>query len=61
MKLKTISLIAFALLAICLRAKSQVNDYLNNDPVWKINSTCGIPAPCIKYDDYNFCQWRHPD
>jgi hypothetical protein len=35
-------------------AKSQVNDYLNNAPVWQQTSSCSAPAPCIKNENYNY-------
>lgn len=29
-------------------------DYLANDPVWTVHSVCGVPAPCIANDTYNY-------
>ena len=40
----------FALASILTNAQ----DYLGNYPVWLVHSICGIPAPCISNDDYNY-------
>lgn len=33
---------------------AQVNTYFNNNPIWTVNSSCGIPAPCIRHDVSNY-------
>lgn len=33
---------------------AQVNDYLQHNPVWQVNSQCAIPYPCIQNQTYNY-------
>ena len=33
---------------------SQDNEYLQNDPVWTINSVCQVGLPCIADENYNY-------
>jgi hypothetical protein len=37
-----------------LPAFCQVNEYLNHNPVWLINSQCALPYPCIQNENYNY-------
>lgn len=32
----------------------QAQDYLANNPIWRMSSSCAIPYPCIAHDDYNY-------
>ncbi len=43
------------LFGLCiLPASAFAQDYLANDPVWRQHSICGVPAPCIASDTYNY-------
>jgi hypothetical protein len=33
---------------------AQVNDYFNNNPVWRGHSVCAVPYPCIQTEDYSY-------
>ncbi len=33
---------------------SQVNLYFLNNPIWKVNSVCAVPNPCIQNETYNY-------
>ncbi|MEO8589705.1 MAG: T9SS type A sorting domain-containing protein [Flavobacteriales bacterium] len=35
-------------------AAANAQDYLANDPRWQQHSLCGVPAPCIANDTYNY-------
>lgn len=35
-------------------SSGQVNEYFNHNPVWQVHSQCGVPAPCIKDETYNY-------
>ena len=35
-------------------ASAQVNTYFENNPIWQVSSSCAAPAPCIRYDTYNY-------
>lgn len=35
-------------------ASALAQDYLAGDPVWRQHSICGVPAPCIASDTYNY-------
>ena len=43
-------------LALLVLGAATVNaqDYLGNDPRWRQNSICGVPAPCIASDTYQY-------
>ncbi len=44
-----------ALLLCSLIASATIaQDYLANEPVWQVRSICGVPAPCISTDNYNY-------
>ncbi|MBK6410853.1 MAG: T9SS type A sorting domain-containing protein [Flavobacteriales bacterium] len=32
----------------------QAQDYLANDPVWRVQSICAVPVPCIAIDNYSY-------
>lgn len=42
------------LLSSLVTSAAVAQDYLANDPVWRVQSVCGVPAPCIANDDYNY-------
>ena len=42
------------LLSSLIASAVVAQNYLANDPVWRVHSVCGVPAPCIAYDDYNY-------
>lgn len=42
------------LLVVSSNSFSQVNIYLDNNPVWQVKSMCSAPAPCIQEEDYNY-------
>lgn len=42
------------LLSALIASGVAAQNYLANDPVWRVHSVCGVPAPCIAYDDYNY-------
>jgi len=48
--MRQIALLLSSLIGTAVAAQN----YLANDPVWRVNSTCGVPAPCIAYDYYNY-------
>ncbi len=52
-KNSTLILISVFIL-ISLKSYSQGNEYFDNNPVWLINSVCGVPAPCIENENYNY-------
>lgn len=52
-KISTLTLFSLFML-INLKVYSQGNEYFDHNPVWLINSVCGIPAPCIENENYNY-------
>jgi len=45
---------ATLLLSSLFASASIAQDYLANDPIWLMHSVCGVPAPCIANDNYNY-------
>lgn len=53
--IKTSTFILFSLIILInLKVYSQGNEYFDHNPVWLINSVCGVPAPCIANENYNY-------
>ncbi|MBP7408578.1 MAG: T9SS type A sorting domain-containing protein [Flavobacteriales bacterium] len=42
------------LVSSLLASAATAQNYLANDPVWLVASICGVPAPCIATDNYNY-------
>ena len=40
----------FLLSAINIQA--QIPDYFANNPQWRVDAMCAVPAPCIENDEY---------
>ncbi|MBK9176935.1 MAG: hypothetical protein IPM46_11500 [Flavobacteriales bacterium] len=48
MRLATLCAIAL------MTSAAQGQEYLANDPIWLQHSVCGVPAPCIANDGFNY-------
>lgn len=48
MRCTTLSIITSLSVAACAQ------NYLANDPIWRQTSVCGVSAPCIAYDTFNY-------
>lgn len=42
------------LLSSLIASATVAQDYLANEPIWNVRSICGVPAPCISTDNYNY-------
>ena len=42
------------LLSSLIALSAGAQNYLANNPVWSVHSICGVPAPCIASDDFNY-------
>ena len=42
------------LVSSLIASVAAAQNYLANDPVWRVHSICGVPAPCIANDTYNY-------
>lgn len=42
------------LVSSLLATVAAAQNYLANDPVWRVHSVCAVPAPCIANDTYNY-------
>lgn len=45
---------ATLLLSALVASATAAQDYLANDPVWRVQSVCAVPVPCIATDSYNY-------
>lgn len=43
---------SIATLHVLFSIACQAQDYLANNPIWQVHSTCAVPYPCIANDDY---------
>lgn len=42
------------LLCSLIASAAVAQDYLANDPVWRVHSICAVPVPCIADNTYNY-------
>lgn len=47
-------IVIFGFILNCTFSHGQENIYFDNHPVWQESTSCGIPAPCIETDEYNY-------
>lgn len=51
---KLLRLNLFLSLFVTATSSAQINDYFLNNPIWKDNTICGVLAPCIENNTFNY-------